>query len=139
MGAEVIATFHERRVLPLMWRARCLDEMVPNAPLEGTVLVTGELDHEEIRKRIKLVLRSVPSNAILVAHPPMRPNDDFIEMVCAPHSSSPPPFPWPLCVPFCLTRGLGGCRGISSWSLTSTHPFPRTQSRGRGIGLTLRG
>jgi hypothetical protein len=52
MGAEVIATFHERRVLPLMWRARCLDEMVPNAPLEGTVLVTGELDHEEIRKRM---------------------------------------------------------------------------------------
>jgi hypothetical protein len=41
MGARVIATFHERRVLPLMQRARRLDEMVPNAPLEGTMLVTA--------------------------------------------------------------------------------------------------
>jgi hypothetical protein len=40
-GAKVIAAFHERRVLPLMWRARRLDEMVPNAPLERTVLVMG--------------------------------------------------------------------------------------------------
>jgi hypothetical protein len=70
--------------------------MVPNAPLEGTVLMTGEFDHEEIKKRIKLALESVPSDAVLDVHPPMRPNDDFIEMVSAPHSSSPPPFLWPL-------------------------------------------
>jgi hypothetical protein len=52
-GAGVIIAFHERRVLPLMWRARRLDKMVPNAPLEGTMLVMGELDHEEIKKCIK--------------------------------------------------------------------------------------
>jgi hypothetical protein len=37
--------------------------MVPNAPLEGTVLVTEELDHEEIKNHIKSALRSVPSDA----------------------------------------------------------------------------
>jgi hypothetical protein len=42
--AEVIAMFHERSVLPLIRQTRCLDEMVPNAPLEGTVLMTGRLD-----------------------------------------------------------------------------------------------
>jgi hypothetical protein len=89
-GARVIATFHERRVLPLMRRAGRLDEMVPNAPLEGTLLVTGELDHEEIKRRIKSMLRSVPSDVALDVHPPMRPDDGFIKMVSAPHSSSPP-------------------------------------------------
>jgi hypothetical protein len=49
-GARVIATFHERRVLPLIRWAHQLDEMVPNASLDETVLVTGELDHEEIKK-----------------------------------------------------------------------------------------
>jgi hypothetical protein len=57
----VITTFHERRVLSLMWQARLLDEMVPNAPLKGTVLVMEGLDHEKIKKRIKSVLGSVPS------------------------------------------------------------------------------
>jgi hypothetical protein len=69
-GAGVITTFHERRVLPLMRRARRQDKMVPNVPLEGTVLLIGELDHEEIKKRIKLALG--------------RPNGGFIEMVSAP-------------------------------------------------------
>jgi hypothetical protein len=89
-GARVIAAFHERRVLPLMRRVHRLDKMVPNAPLEGTVLVTRELDCEEIKKRIKSVLGSVPSDAVLNVHLSMRPDDDFIEMVSAPHSSSPP-------------------------------------------------
>jgi hypothetical protein len=55
----------------------------------------------------------------------MRLDDDFIEMLSTPHFSSPPPFPWPLCIPFCMTQGSGGCRGISAWSPTLTHPFPR--------------
>jgi hypothetical protein len=92
MGAGVIAMFHERRVLSLMWRARLLDEMVPNMSLEGTVLVTGRLDRKEIKKHIKSALGSVPSDAILNAHPPMRPDDDFIEIVSVPHSSSPSSF-----------------------------------------------
>jgi hypothetical protein len=88
-GAGVIAAFHERRVLPLIRRAHHLDEMVPNAPLEGTVLVTGELDQEEIKRRITSALGSVPPNAVLDAHPPMHPDDDFIEVVSILHSSPP--------------------------------------------------
>jgi hypothetical protein len=107
IGAGVIAVFHERRVLSLMRRACSLDEMVLNTPLKGTVLMMGELDREEIKKRIKSVLRSVPSDAVLDTHPPMRPDDDFIEMVSALHSSYPPLFPWPLCIPFFPDPRLG--------------------------------
>jgi hypothetical protein len=84
--------FHERRVLPLMRWACRLDEMVPNASLDGTVLVTGELDREEIKKCIKSVLRSIPSDVALILHPPMRPDDDLIEMVSTRHPAPPPLF-----------------------------------------------
>jgi hypothetical protein len=83
----VIDAFHEWRVMSLMQWVCQLDEMVSNTPLEGTVLVMEELDHEEIKKRIKSVLGSVSSNAALDLHPPMHPDDGFIEMV-----SAPPPF-----------------------------------------------
>jgi hypothetical protein len=79
----VIIVFHKRRVLPLTQWVRRLDEMVPGVPLEGTVLVMEELDRKEIKKRIKLALRSVPSDTTLDLHMPMCPNDDFIEMVSA--------------------------------------------------------
>jgi hypothetical protein len=49
------------------------------------VLVMEELDHEEIKKHTKSVLGSAPSDATLDLHPPMRPEDDFIEMVSALH------------------------------------------------------
>jgi hypothetical protein len=64
----VIAVFHERRVLPLMRWARRLDEMVPNVPLEGTVLMMEELNREEIKKRIKLALGSIPFDVALDLH-----------------------------------------------------------------------
>jgi hypothetical protein len=38
--------------------------MVPNAPLEGTVLVMKELDQEEIKMHIKSALKSVPPDII---------------------------------------------------------------------------
>jgi hypothetical protein len=57
--------------------------MVLNVPLEGTMLVMEELDHEEIKKRIKSALKSVPFDVILDVHPLMRPDDSFIEMVSA--------------------------------------------------------
>jgi hypothetical protein len=87
--------------------------------------VIWELDHEEIKKHIKSTLGSVPSDAVLDVHPPMHPDDEFIKMVSTPPFFSSP-FPWPLCVSFCLTRGSGGCRVISTWSPTLTHPFLRT-------------
>jgi hypothetical protein len=83
-GDEVITAFQKRRVLPLMRRARRLDEMVPNAPLKGTMLVMGELDREEIKKGIKSTLGSVPPDAALDLHPPMHPNDNFVKMVSTP-------------------------------------------------------
>jgi hypothetical protein len=92
-GAEVITVFHERRLLPLMQRARRLDEMVPNAPLKGTMLVMGGLDHEEIKKRIKSALGSVLSNATFCVHSPMCPDDGFVEMVSAPPTLPLLPFP----------------------------------------------
>jgi hypothetical protein len=61
--------------------------MVPNMPLEGTMLVTGELDCEEIKKHIKSALESIPSDAVLNVYLPMCPDDSFIEMVSALHSS----------------------------------------------------
>jgi hypothetical protein len=84
--------FHERMVLLLMRRARHLDEMVPNAPLKGTVLMMGELDREEIKRRIKSTLGSIRPDVVLGTYPPMHPDDDFIEMVSILHSSSPSPF-----------------------------------------------
>jgi hypothetical protein len=42
-GAGVITAFHEQRVLPLMERARRLDEMVPGAPIEGMALLSEQL------------------------------------------------------------------------------------------------
>jgi hypothetical protein len=75
--------FHKRRVLPLMRRARWLDEMVPNAPLKGTALVMEELNREEI-KHIKSALGSIPSNATLDLYPLMHPDDGFIEIMSAP-------------------------------------------------------
>jgi hypothetical protein len=94
-------------VLPLMRRAHRLDEMVPNAPLERTVLVMEELNHEEIKKHIKSVLGSIPSDATLNLHPLMRLDDGFIEMVSARHPPSPP-FPLGFCVSFPLPDpGLG--------------------------------
>jgi hypothetical protein len=64
-------------------------------------LLTGELDREEIKKHIKLVLESVPTDTALDVHLPMHPNDGFIEMVSPLFLSSP--FPWLLCVPLFLT------------------------------------
>lgn len=69
-----------------------MDEMVSGASLEGTVLVTGELDREEVKKHIKSALRSVPPDAFLDQHPPMRPDHHFIWMVSAPTPSPIPPF-----------------------------------------------
>jgi hypothetical protein len=66
-GARVIAAFHEQRVLPLMRRVHYLDEMVPDAPFEGTVLMMEELNHEEIKKHIKSALESAPFDTTLTS------------------------------------------------------------------------
>ncbi|XP_066351311.1 eukaryotic translation initiation factor 3 subunit A-like [Miscanthus floridulus] len=57
--------------------------MVPGAPLERTVLVSEGLDREEIKKRVKAALGTVPSDDDLDLCPPMRPDENFIEMDAA--------------------------------------------------------
>jgi hypothetical protein len=79
--AGVIAAFHERRVLPLMEQARRLDEKVPGTPIKGMALSSEQLIHEEIKKRIKVGLRSIHDDAALDLCPPMHPDHGFIEMV----------------------------------------------------------
>jgi hypothetical protein len=48
------------------------------------MLMMKDLDHEEIKKRIKSVLRSIPSDVALNLHLLMHPDNGFIEMVSAP-------------------------------------------------------
>jgi hypothetical protein len=79
--AGVIAAFHERRVLPLMERARRLGEKVPSTPIKGMALSSEQLIFEEIKKHIKVGLRSVPDDAALDLCPPMHLDHGFIEMV----------------------------------------------------------
>jgi hypothetical protein len=127
--ARVIATFHEWRVLSLMQRARRLDEMVSDAPLKGIVLMMEDLNRDEIKKRVKLVLGSIPSDATLDLHSPMHPNDDFIEMVSALH---PLRF---FVLHFChLTWCSGVHRGAFVSFTISTLHFPRTWPEWRGTG-----
>jgi hypothetical protein len=90
------------------------------------MLVTEGLDHEEIKKRIKSALKSIPFDTTLDLHPPMHPDDSFTEIVSAP-TLPLPLFPLGLLgfLSIAYPQGSGDCRGISAWSLTSTHPFLR--------------
>jgi hypothetical protein len=47
---------HERRVLPLMQRAHRLDEMVPNAPLEGIVQLDSMFEEGELPRESSLLI-----------------------------------------------------------------------------------
>jgi 23S rRNA U2552 (ribose-2'-O)-methylase RlmE/FtsJ len=101
------------------WACR-LDKMVPSAPIEGMALLSEQLTHEEMKKRIKARLGSVPNDIILDLCPPMHLDHGFVEMVSAFLLLIPLDFFF-----YCLTRGLGGCRRISAWSSNLTHPFLR--------------
>ena len=50
--AVVVATFHRRRVLPLMARWRRLFEMKPGEPIEGILMSSSALSNEEIVRRV---------------------------------------------------------------------------------------
>ena len=53
MVAAVVATFHHRRVLPLMARRRRLFDMRPNEPIEGIRMSAAALSDEEILRRVR--------------------------------------------------------------------------------------
>jgi hypothetical protein len=81
-GASVFIAFHEQRVLPLMERARRLDEMVPGAPIEDNTFVRAAHPQQN-QERIKAGLGSIPDDAALDLCPSMRPNHGFVEMLSA--------------------------------------------------------
>ena len=58
----VVATFHHRRVLPLMARRRRRFDMRPDEPIEGIRMFTSALSDEEIlcqvRETVEAKLRS---------------------------------------------------------------------------------
>jgi hypothetical protein len=98
-GSDVIEVYHGRRVVPLIARALLLYQMMPDAPLEGTVLAEGPLTNFKITQRIKEAIEPAreSSGAIIdfmypvSRHPPMRPDTCFVEFVSFP--LSPTPFP----------------------------------------------
>jgi hypothetical protein len=95
-GSGIIRAYHMRRVVPLMARPLLMYQMVPVAPLEGTVLVEGPLANSKIAQRLKEVMDSPKdsSGAIIKfvypvpRHLPMRPEPSFIGFI-----SYPLPFP----------------------------------------------
>ena len=76
----VVATFHRRRVLPLMARRRRLFEMKPGEPIEGTRMSSSTLSDEEILRRVgemvEVKLRG--GNLTPIA---MRPSRGFLSLV----------------------------------------------------------
>ncbi|XP_066344325.1 uncharacterized protein [Miscanthus floridulus] len=48
LAAVVVATFHRRRVLPLMARWQCLFDMTPDEPIEGVQMSVVALSNKEI-------------------------------------------------------------------------------------------
>nr|XP_034569894.1 tropomyosin-1, isoforms 33/34-like [Setaria viridis] len=54
--------------------------MTPNAPTEGTALVAGTLAAFEIRQRIWEALEDKDADYPVPGHPPMRPNEGFVDL-----------------------------------------------------------
>jgi hypothetical protein len=98
-GSDVIEAYHARRVVPLIAHALLLYRMMPDVPLEGTVLAEGPLTNFKITQRIKEAIEPAreSSGAILdfmylvSRHPPMRPDTGFVEFVSFPLSLAPFP------------------------------------------------
>nr|TKW27773.1 hypothetical protein SEVIR_3G279100v2 [Setaria viridis] len=80
-GAGVIGAYHARRVASLMLRVRSLADMVPGVPTEGTVLAMGALADTEIRQRVEEALDDKDVDCSVPGHPPMRPDENFVELV----------------------------------------------------------
>jgi hypothetical protein len=81
-AAAVAATFHRRRVMPLCRRRLRLDQMTPEANLEGTWMSHESLALEEVLRRAR---RMVGNFKVEEANwVPMRPTEGFEPMVRIP-------------------------------------------------------
>ncbi|XP_022685449.1 nucleophosmin-like [Setaria italica] len=63
-----------------MLRVRSLADMTPSTPTEGIILATGALAAFEIRQRIREALEDKDADYPVPGHPPMRPDEKFIDL-----------------------------------------------------------
>jgi hypothetical protein len=75
----VAAAFHCRRVLPLTQRRLRLDEMTPEASLEGSRMSHESLPLDEVAQRARWMVGSFKQEDI--DRVPMRPTQDFEPLV----------------------------------------------------------
>ena len=79
-AAVVVATFHHRRVLPLMARRWRLFEMKPGEPIEGTRMSSSALSDEEILRRVGETVEAKLRGGNLTPIV-MRPSRGFLSLV----------------------------------------------------------
>jgi ribosome modulation factor len=75
----VAAAFHHQRVLPLTQRRLRLDEMTPEASLEGSRMSHESLPLDEVARRARWMVGSFRQEDI--DRVPMRPTQDFEPLV----------------------------------------------------------
>ena len=84
-AAVVVANFHRRRVLPLMSRHLCMNEMTDGTPLEGVEMAPNDLEHDDVAKRVKKVEGTKEQELLLICKVPMRPDLRYPRLVsCCP-------------------------------------------------------
>jgi hypothetical protein len=75
----VAAAFHRRRVMPLMHRRLWLDQMTPEAPLEGSKKSHESLSLNEVARRARRMVGNFKLED--VDRVPMRPTQGFEPLV----------------------------------------------------------
>jgi hypothetical protein len=75
----VAAVFHHRRVLPLMQRRLRIDEMTPEASLEGSQMSHESLPLDEVARRARWMVGSFKQEDI--DRVPMRPTQGFEPLI----------------------------------------------------------
>jgi hypothetical protein len=78
-AATVATAFHRRRVMPLCRRRLRLDQMTPEAPLEGTRMSHESLTLEEVIRRARRMVGNFKVEE--VNRVPMRPTEGFEPVV----------------------------------------------------------
>jgi hypothetical protein len=80
--AGVVATFHQRWVLPLMARRLRLDQMEEGAPLEGCQMSDTSLTAVEVTRRVAYMV-AVGFTVVDLNRVKMRPTWRYISLVSA--------------------------------------------------------
>jgi hypothetical protein len=91
-GTGIIRAYHARRVAPLMARALSLYEMMPNAPLDGTMLTHEMLHDTKVAQRIKdaTMVDDLDFMFLISGHLTMRLDTGFFDLVSSFFGFLPP-------------------------------------------------